>query len=72
MVAPAGFEPTSGGSEPPMLGHYTKGLKKHLHQIQCFDQKKIFDTLKEMMIANKRKIELKRSEKKGDINAWIC
>jgi hypothetical protein len=28
--------------------------------------------LKEMMIANKRKIELKRSEKKGDINAWIC
>ena len=26
MVVPPGFEPRSGGPEPPMLGHYTTGL----------------------------------------------
>jgi hypothetical protein len=26
MVAPPGFEPRSGGPEPPMLDHYTTGL----------------------------------------------
>ena len=43
-VVPHGFEPWSGGPEPPMMDRYTKGLAgpriNLLISIRCIDSKK--------------------------------
>ncbi len=46
MVAPPGFEPGSGGPEPPMLGRYTTGLSRFKNTARAF---KSFPNLKLLM-----------------------